>query len=88
MSDSEELYYLWDSRKAGVTGNCMMFWKKGNSGYTYKLDNVAVFTKEKAFAQHESRGTDVPMLKSLIDSLSHPHVDIQDYWKVEEDKKN
>src|SRR3989337_1378863 len=39
--DNEELYYLQDSRS--YCGNCMMFWRKNDAGYTYNLDDCAVF---------------------------------------------
>ena len=85
MTNESELYYLHDSRRNGIVGNCMMFWRKGNSGYTYNLDDCQLFTKDEAFAQHQRRETDIPYLKSVIDKLSERHIDHQDLNKWESD---
>lgn len=40
-------YYI-QNKEAGYLGNAIMFWKKGNNGYTADLDNSQQFTEEDA----------------------------------------
>jgi hypothetical protein len=68
------LYYLQDTRQ--YVGNCILFWANP-SGYTCDLDKAAVFSKEEAYAQHRSRKSDKPLLKSKVDKAAVRHVDIQ-----------
>lgn len=72
----ERLYYLCDTRS--VTGNCMMFWRKNGSGYTYNLDDCEVYPESIALRMHHERASDVPYPKDVIDSLSERHIDHQD----------
>lgn len=69
------LYYLRDTRT--VVGNCLLWWRKGNSGYTCDLDDAAVFTEEDARAHYIFRNSDRPYPKDLIDTLAVRHVDHQ-----------
>lgn len=84
--NKEQLYYLCDYRN--ITGNCLMFWRKGKgcSGYTYNLDDAAIFTESDAMKIHKNRKTDVPYPKDIIDSISHPHVDHQDLYHLTQDE--
>jgi len=68
-------YYLQDTRQ--YVGNCILFWSKGNAGYTCNLDNAAVFTKEEAYRRHKNRKSDIPRLKSKMDKIALRHVDMQ-----------
>ena len=84
MNSSEELYYLQDSRT--YVGNSMLFWRKNGAGYSTKLDQCEVFTKDKAFKLHKDRSTDIPILKSVIDKIATRQVDVQDLY-MENEKK-
>ena len=83
---SERLYYLCDSRV--IVGNCLQFWRKGGSGYTYNLDDCEVYSESEAFKRHKSRESDYPMPKDVVDSLAQRHLDHQffdhylDKWKT------
>jgi hypothetical protein len=78
----ERLYYLADSRS--IVGNCMQFWRKGGSGYTYNLDDCQLYTHKEAFDHHASRNSDVPYPKDVIDMLAERHIDHQDIDYYEE----
>lgn len=71
----EPLFYLRDSR--ANTGNNVVFWRKNGAGYATGLDELEVFTLEQAKRQNQSRSTDVPLLKSLVDKLSISAIDVQ-----------
>lgn len=73
--DKERMYYLRDDRQ--VVGNCLLWWRKGRSGYTCNLDDAHIFTEKEAFAQHSSRETDRPYPKDYIDGIAYRHVDHQ-----------
>lgn len=69
-------YYLQDIRQ--YVGNCMVFWRRGRSGYTTDLSDAEVFTAEAAFHQNSIRPEDVPRKKGEMDALAKPRVDFQD----------
>lgn len=71
---AEDLFYMQN----GTCGNCMCWWAKGRSGYTTDISKAHVFTREEARSQHFNRKEDVPWPKSYIDSITTPHVDVQD----------
>lgn len=75
-------YYLQDSRD--YVGNNMLFWRKEGRGYTTNLLEAEVYTRQAAFAQNACRETDIPWLKSYIDSKARPAVDFQ-YCKRDEE---
>ena len=70
-----DLYYMQDTRH--YTGNSIVWWRKGCSGYTSNILNAEVWTKEKAFRQHKCRETDLPWPKEYIDNKIYPVVDFQ-----------
>ena len=72
---SEILFYLRDSRSN--TGDNVMFWRKGGAGYGANLDELEVYTLELAQRRHNSRNSDIPLLKSAVDELSIVAVDCQ-----------
>jgi len=76
----ERMYYLCDTR--GVTGNCLMFWRKGGAGYTYNLDDCEVYPESVAMRMHNERTSDMPYPKDVIDLLAERHVDHQDLDNV------
>jgi len=71
---SDLLFYMQDSR--GLCGSNVMFWG-AKGGYTTNLDQLQIYTLEEAQKQHNSRATDVPLLKSLVDESSIVGIDSQ-----------
>lgn len=71
----ERLYYMRDTRN--TVGNCVMWWRKGNAGYTCDLNNAAVYEHTEAMHMHKSRNSDVPYPKDYIDGITTRHVDHQ-----------
>jgi hypothetical protein len=70
-----QLFYLRDSRSD--VGNSCMFWAKDGAGYTTNLDKAHVYTLEEAQRHFNSRHTDVPLAKELVDELARVRVDHQ-----------
>ncbi|MCU8075858.1 hypothetical protein [Shewanella sp. SM29] len=68
------LFYLRDSRDN--VGSTCMFWAD-RGGYTSNLELAEVFTLEEAQRQFNSRHTDVPLSKELVDEQSTVRVDHQ-----------
>ena len=73
MMDKE--YYLQDTRD--YVGNDILFWAKGNKGYTTDVSKAEVFTEFEAFKQNQCRDTDRPWPKEYIDAHTRPAVDHQ-----------
>jgi len=71
----QEMYYLQDSRS--FTGNDVTWWGKNGLGYTTDLRDAHQYTLEDALKRHRCRETDLPWLKSYIDTKSRPAVDFQ-----------
>jgi len=69
------LFYLQDGR--GLCGTNLMFWKKKGRGYGTNIDELEIYSLEQAQSMHNSRNSDVPLLKSLVDQLSIVAVDCQ-----------
>lgn len=87
--DGERLYYVRDTRN--VVGNCVLWWRKGNAGYTCNLDEAEIYTKSIAMRMHRSRKTDRPYPKDIIDGMCDRHVDHQkidhiEYTAVDDNK--
>ncbi|MFM1688549.1 hypothetical protein ACJ7VZ_08500 [Aeromonas salmonicida] len=68
-------FYLRDTRSN--TGSSCMFWAKNGNGYTSSLDKAHVYTLEGAQRYIDSRHTDVPLSKALVDELATVRVDHQ-----------
>lgn len=68
-------YYLQDSRS--YTGNNLMWWAKGGSGYTSNLLLAQVYTRDAAQRQHNARPTDIPWPVDYIQARAQPVVDHQ-----------
>ena len=68
-------YYLQDSRS--FIGNCMMWHRKGGSGYTSNLDEAEKYTFAAVMRMHKTRDTDVPWLCSEMDLITGRTVDMQ-----------
>jgi len=71
----ERVFYLRDSRSN--TGNNVAFWNKNGSGYGTHLERLEMYDLEQAQQMHNSRNTDIPLLKSAVDVLSILAVDCQ-----------
>ena len=67
-------FLLQDSR--GLVGDKLMFWAKAGS-YTSSISDAEVFTEAQAFAQNESRPSDVPWPKEYLVQRARPAVDMQ-----------
>ena len=67
----EPLYYL----QTGFSGNSLLWWREGKSGYTSDVQHAHVFTKAEAFGQAKTRpGVDLPWRKDYIDAHLEFHV--------------
>jgi hypothetical protein len=73
--NSPRLYYVCDTRS--IVGNCLLFWRRGNSGYTCNLDDCEVYPEDVAMQMHKSRTTDMPYPKDIIDGLTSRYIDHQ-----------
>ena len=82
----ERLYYMRDTRSNAIVGNCIMWWRKENAGYTCNLDDAEIYTESKAMSMYESRTSDRPYPKDIIDKMAVRHVDHQvvDHLEYEE----
>ena len=68
-------FYLRDTRSN--VGSTCMFWAKDGCGYTSNLDKAHVYTLEEAQRHFNSRHTDVPLCKELVDAVARARVDHQ-----------
>lgn len=77
VATAEELdeWLLQDTRS--LVGNDVVFWAKDGQGYTTDLRRAHVYTKAKAYAQHECRATDLPWPKAYMLAKARPAVDFQ-----------
>ena len=70
-----QLFYLRDSRTN--VGSTCLFWAQDGCGYTSDLDKAHAYTLEEAQRKFNSRHTDVPLCKELVDELARSRVDCQ-----------
>jgi hypothetical protein len=70
-----QLFYLRDSRSS--VGSTCLFWAQDGCGYTSDLNKAHVYTLEEAQRKFNSRHTDVPLCKELVDELATVRVDCQ-----------
>lgn len=70
-----QLFYLRDSRSN--VGSTCLFWAQDGCGYTSDLNKAHVYTLEEAQRKFNSRHTDVPLCKELVDELATVRVDHQ-----------
>lgn len=68
-------FYLRDTRTN--VGSTCMFWALNGNGYTSNLDKAHIYTLEEAQRYINSRPTDVPLSKALVDELVTVRVDHQ-----------
>ena len=72
--NKNSLFYLQDSRS--LTGNNATFWGK-SGGYTTNISDATVYSLDEAQKMHDSRHSDIPLLKSAVDKLSIQAIDHQ-----------
>lgn len=70
----DKMFYLRDSRSD--VGRTCMFWAD-RGGYTSNLELAEIYTLEEAQRHFNSRHTDVPLSKALVDELATVRVDCQ-----------
>lgn len=75
-----ELYYLQDSRS--YVGDYMLFWRKGNSGYTTDPAQAQTYTAEE-MRKKRLRDTDIPWRKAYIDARVSQAVNIEQCGRTE-----
>ena len=68
MSDGLD-YYIIDMRSP--VGNCALFWRPNNSGYTTQLEEAGLYTREEATSH---RDTDVAVHKDAVAKAVVTHV--------------
>lgn len=68
-SEAAARYYVQDTRQ--VVGNCMLFWRKGGSGYTTELGDAGLYTSKQAARMRE---TDRAWPRALIEQNAVRHV--------------
>ena len=83
-----QLFYVQDSRT--YVGNDMLWWRKGNRGYTTNLEEAEIYTKEeiqKKFLGNSVRESDIIWPFEQINSIARRTVDMQytnSEWIVKE----
>ena len=65
-------YYVQDSRQ--FVGNCILWWRKENAGYTTDINDAAIFEDADL---PRNRDSDVPWPKAYIDQHLRKTVDFQ-----------
>ena len=65
-------FYLQDTRD--YVGNCILWWREGNAGYTTNIDEAAVVDESNLPRQ---RDTDRTWPKEYIDRHLRPTIDMQ-----------
>ena len=68
-------FYLRDSRSN--VGDTCIFWAKGGYGYTSDLDKAEIYSLEDAQSHFNSRHSDIPLSKELVDGEARKRVDMQ-----------
>ena len=78
---NEKKFYLQDTRS--TVGSNVMWWGKNGGGYVTNIEDAHIYNYEDAKSQNDSRATDLPWLKSYVDSKTKLTVDCQ-HLKTEE----
>lgn len=80
---SDDLFYIQDSRQ--YVGNAVLWWAKGNSGYTTHISDAGIYSREEAIELCEIRLTDRAWPKELVDRSASLQVDIQQLRRLQEE---
>lgn len=71
-------YYV-QNYSQGYVGNSMLWWRKGDCGYTCDIQDAKVFTQEEIDKMDTIReGTKKAWPKEYIDTRIQHHIDMQD----------
>lgn len=75
---TKDLYYI-ERHASGKVGNCLLFWKEDDRGYTCNLSEARVFSYQEATALVDQGGDSkyTAWNKKHLDSISCLHVDCQ-----------
>jgi len=79
---SEKLYYIQDTRQ--IVGNCPMFYKHNNNGYTSNLDEAMVVGEKEAVRMVEMRDSDRAWEFTYLNGLARRTIDVQNWKKTKE----
>lgn len=78
MSDLSADQGLCYMQVKGYSGNSLLWWRKGKSGYTCDIQQAHVFTHDEAMRQHRMRpDVDFPWRKEYIDARVQLHVNVE-----------
>ena len=72
--EDNKIFIMQDSRSN--TGSNAMFWRLGG-GYTSNIDEAETFNLEEAQGMHDSRNTDIPLLKRSVEGMAIYKIDCQ-----------
>lgn len=81
---SRPQFYIQDTRS--TVGNNVLWWAKGDNGYTTDLNKAEIYTLDEAQRKYNGRPSDLPWPKDYVDTLTHPAVDMQ-YLRREDAQK-
>lgn len=68
-------YLIQDSR--GLVGNCVLWWGPNRCGYTSRVEEAGIYSREEAYAQRKSRKTDIPWPRDVVMKAAKLTVDRQ-----------
>lgn len=69
---SDELYYIQNN---GFVGNCLLWWRKNNAGYTCNIDEALKVSYEEAMRICKTRPKeDIPHPASVVEAAAQRHV--------------
>ena len=72
MAMSEERFYL----RVGFCGDCVLFWRRGDHGYTMDLDDAALYSRKEA-ERRVRPGVDELLSESAVLQAVRRHVDAE-----------
>ena len=79
-------FYIQDSRN--YVGNSMVWWRRGNVGYTTNIDEAGIYSEEEAIQMHQNRESDMMWPVEFINTIIERHVDVQNCNRVKNGKMN
>ena len=82
---SENLYYIQDTRS--VVGNCALWWRKDDQGYTCDIDDAGVYTEKAMRLRTRDRMTDKPFPVEFVQSHIVRHVRVEPLRRYDPDQR-
>lgn len=74
-----DLFYI---QNKGFVGNCLVWWRPLQTGYTTNLDDAGKYTREQALAIIKIRpNEDLAWPVDYIDSLAQRHVNVTNHHR-------